>query len=241
MWDRARLLAAKHQAGCPERAEGCPRCHLALAAALAIDVPATASLDEDDAPGEIVEPDAGSDRYAILNDLLPHAVVAVADAAVGDESAQCGYGWVCENGTTGHGASMAHSSGETEVIGICTAALGVLHRSLDSPIVILCDSLEAVTTVNRALETCDPAVAHRTVVFPEGRQLLANLMPYRDRVQVRWLKGHIGHDLNESADALAAVALRHATGRIPAAVARKEQAHILRTLRFAQSEPPTAA
>ncbi|MER5802814.1 RNase H family protein [Streptomyces mirabilis] len=239
--DRTRLLAAEHQASCQERAEGCPRCHLALAAALAMEVPGTAVLDEGDAPGEIVEPDAASDRYAILNDLLPHAVVAVADAAVGDESAQCGYGWVCENGTTGHGVSMAHSSGEAEVIGICNAALDLLDHSPHSPIVILCDSLEAVTTVNRALEMCDPAVAHRTVVFPEGRQLLANLMPYRDRVEVRWLKGHIGHDLNETADALAAVALRHATGRIPAAVARREQVHILRTLRFAQGESPTAA
>ncbi|MGW5433341.1 RNase H family protein [Streptomyces sp. NPDC004059] len=241
VWDRARLLAAEHQAGCPQRAEGCPRCHLALAAALAVDVPATASLDEDDAPGEIVEPDAASDRYAILDDLLPHAVVAVADAAVGDESAQCGYGWVSENVTTGGGASMAHSSGEAEVIGICNAALELVDHSPNSPVVILCDSLEAVTAVNRALETGDPAVAHRTVVFPEGRQLLADLMPYRDRVEVRWLKGHIGHDLNESADALAAVALRRATGRIPAAAARKEQAHILRTLRFAQGKPPTAA
>ncbi|MGW3028744.1 RNase H family protein [Streptomyces sp. NPDC001221] len=241
LWEGARLLAAEHQTGCPQGAEGCPRCHLALAAALTGDVCATAVLDEDDAPQETVEPDATSDRYAILHDLLPHAVVAVADAAVGDESALCGYGWVCENGTTGYGASMAHSSGEAEVIGICTAALGLLHHSPDSPIVILCDSLEAVTTVGRALETADLSVAHRTVVFPEGRQLLADLMPHRDRVQVRWLKGHIGHDLNESADALASVALRHATGRIPAAVARKEQAHILRTLRSGQSEPPAAA
>ncbi|MEV6057407.1 RNase H family protein [Streptomyces sp. NPDC052107] len=233
LWDRAQRLAAEHQTGCLERAEGCPRCHLALGAALSMEVPATALLDVDDAPGQIVEPDAASDRYAILNDLLPQAVVAVADAAVGDESAQCGYGWVCENGATGHGASMAHSSGEAEVIGICTAALALLHHSPHSPIVILCDSLEAVTAVNRALESADPAVAHRTVVFPEGRQLLANLMPYRDRVEVRWLKGHIGHDLNETADALAAVALRRATGRIPAAVARKEQTHILSTLRYA--------
>ncbi|MFF3877167.1 RNase H family protein [Streptomyces sp. NPDC001978] len=240
LWERARLLSAEHEAGCLERAKDCPRCHLALAAALAPEVPATTVLDEDDAAGKIAEPDT-SDRYAILDDLLPQAVVAVADAAVGDESAACGYGWVCENGTTGHGASMASSSGEAEVIGICNAALGLLDHSPHSPIVILCDSSEAVTTVNRALETADPAVAHRTVVFPEGRQLLANLMPYRDRVEVRWLKGHIGHDLNETADALAAVALRRATGRIPAAVARKEQAHILRTLRFAQGEPPIAA
>ncbi|MGW2766160.1 RNase H family protein [Streptomyces sp. NPDC001275] len=241
LWDHAQLLAAEHKASCLERAKDCPRCHLALAAALVTEVPATALLDGDDAPGEIVEPDSASDRYAILDDLLPHAVVAVADAAVGDESAQCGYGWICEDGTTGHGASMAHSSGEAEVIGICNAALGLLDHSPDSPIVILCDSSEAVTTVKLTLETADPSVAHRTVVFPEGRQLLSHLMPYRDRVEVRWLKGHIGHDLNETADALAAVALRLATGRIPAAVARKEQAQILRTLRYTQSEQPIAA
>ncbi|WP_351232272.1 hypothetical protein [Streptomyces sp. NPDC002133] len=106
---------------------------------------------------------------------------------------------------------------------------------------MLCDSSEAVAIINRALESANPAVAHRAVVFPEGRQLLADLMPHRDRVEVRWLKGHIGHDLNETADALATLALRRATGRIPAAVARKEHGQILRALRFGQGEPHTAA
>lgn len=30
------------------------------------------------------------------------------------------------------------------------------------------------------------------------------LLRHRDRIQVRWLKGHIGHDLNGAADALVA-------------------------------------
>ncbi|WP_351235827.1 RNase H family protein [Streptomyces sp. NPDC002133] len=136
---------------------------------------------------------------------------------------------------------MASSSGEAEVVGICNAALALLDRSRDCPVVILCDSSEAVATINGALETANPAVAHRTVVFPEGRQLLADLMPHRDRVEVRWLKGHIDHDLNETADALATLALRRATGRIPAPVARKEHGQILRALRFGQSEPHIAA
>jgi ribonuclease HI len=56
------------------------------------------------------------------------------------------------------------------------------------------------------------------------------LSRHRHRVQVRWLKGHIGHDLNETADALAGLALRRAGGRIPPSVARKEEARILRSL-----------
>ncbi|MFC5959417.1 hypothetical protein ACFP51_34915 [Streptomyces pratens] len=57
------------------------------------------------------------DCYALLADLPDTAVVAVADAAVGDESARCGYGWAAEEGTTGHGDSLASGSGEAEVSG----------------------------------------------------------------------------------------------------------------------------
>ncbi|WP_351232280.1 hypothetical protein [Streptomyces sp. NPDC002133] len=133
LWDRARQLSAEHQAGCPERAAECPRCHLALAEAVAMEVPAADGLDEDDVTREIAEPDTASDRYAILDDLLPHAVVAVADAAVGDESTVCGYGWVSENGITGRGDSMASSSGEAEVVGICNAALALLDAAGTAP------------------------------------------------------------------------------------------------------------
>lgn len=56
------------------------------------------------------------------------------------------------------------------------------------------------------------------------------LLFHRHRVQVRRLKGHIGHDLNETADVLAGLALRRANGRIPSSAARKEEARILRSL-----------
>ncbi|WP_330460740.1 hypothetical protein OIB37_30005 [Streptomyces sp. NBC_00820] len=229
LWLRAGQLSAEHRTDCAERDAGCPRCHSALADVLGEEASGLTPREGSDGEEEAVSPLTG-DRYALLDDLDPHAVVAVADAAVGDESALCGYGWVAENGVTGHGDSMASSSGEAEVIGICAAALGLLDGTADAPVVVLCDSTEAVSVVDRALAAADPAAAHRTVLFPEGRRLLAELLPHRDRVEVRWLKGHIGHDLNETADALASLALRRVTGRVPASVAHKEHARLLRTL-----------
>ncbi|MFD8262038.1 ribonuclease HI [Streptomyces griseoluteus] len=116
------------------------------------------------------------------------------------------------------------------MIGICVAALSLLDRHEDAPIVLLCDSTEAVEAANAALDSADPAVAHRTLLFPEGRHLMGRLLRYRHRVQVRWLKGHVGHDLNETADALADLALRRAAGRIPPSAARRKEARILRSL-----------
>ncbi|MER6820464.1 RNase H family protein [Streptomyces cellulosae] len=223
-WHSVHELTARHQADCPERADGCPRCHRALAAVLSAASPA----DTDEDPTGMLP--AGVDRYALLADLPDTAVVAVADAAVGDESALCGYGWAAEDGTTGHGDSLASSSGEAEVIGICAAALSLLERHEDAPVVLLCDSTEAVGVVDAALHSADQAAAHRTLLFPESRELMARLVRHRHRVQVRWLKGHIGHDLNETADSFARLALRRATGRIPPSAARKEEARILRSL-----------
>ncbi|MEU6097651.1 RNase H family protein [Streptomyces sp. NPDC047079] len=229
LWHSVRELTVRHQAHCPEQADGCPHCHRTLAALLADARPADAGEDGD---GEhpTATPPADGDRYAVLADLPDTAVVAVADAAIGDESALCGYGWAAEDGTTGYGDSLASSSGEAEVIGICAAALSLLEHHEDAPVVLLCDSAQAVEAVNTALRSTDPAAAHRILLFPESRQLMDRLLRHRHRVQVRWLKGHIGHDLNETADALARLALRHAKGRIPPSAARKEEARILRSL-----------
>ncbi|MER6403444.1 RNase H family protein [Streptomyces viridosporus] len=229
MWRGVRELTARHRADCPERADGCPRCHRALAAVLAAAPPADTDEDGDGEHPTATLP-ADGDRYALLADLPDTAVVAVADAAVGDESALCGYGWAAEDGTTGHGDSLASSSGEAEVIGVCAAALSLLEHHEDAPVVLLCDSIEAVKAVDAALRSAAPAVARRTLLFPESRQLMDRLVRHRHRVQVRWLKGHVGHDLNETADALARLALRRATGRILPSAARKEEARILRSL-----------
>ncbi|CAL9636349.1 hypothetical protein SUDANB15_06197 [Streptomyces sp. enrichment culture] len=228
-WRGVRELTAGHRADCSGRADGCPHCHRALAAVLVDALPA-AMDEEGDGEHPMAAVPADEDRYALLTDLPETAVVAVADAAVGDESARCGYGWAAEDGTTGHGDSLASSSGEAEVIGVCTAALSLLERHEGAPVVLLCDSTEAVGVVDAALRSADPAAAHRTLLFPESRQLMDRLVRHRHRVQVRWLKGHIGHDLNETADALARLALRRATGRIPAPAARKEETRILRSL-----------
>lgn len=226
-WRSVRELAASHRADCREQADGCPHCHHALAAVLADATPA--DTDEDGEHSTATVP-VDVDRYALLSDLPDNAVVAVADAAVGDESALSGYGWVAEDGSTGHGDSFASSSGEAEVIGVCTAALSLMERHQHAPVVLLCDSTQAVAVVDAALRSGDPAAGHRTLLFPESRQLLDSLVRHRHRVQVRWLKGHIGHDLNETADALARLALRRATGRIASAAARKEETRILRSL-----------
>ncbi|WCN04300.1 RNase H family protein [Streptomyces sp. M92] len=231
LWHSVRELTARHRERCLEQAEGCPHCHRALATVLTEAQPT--DLDEGDDDGELptVTLSAGEeDRYAVLADLPDTAVVAVADAALGDESTLCGYGWVVEDGTAGHGDSLASSSGEAEVIGICTAALSLLERHEDALVVLLCDSVEAVRAVNTALHAADPTAAHRTLLFPESRQLMDRLVRHRDRVQVRWLKGHVGHDLNETADALARLALRRATGRVAPSMARKEEARILRSI-----------
>jgi ribonuclease HI len=231
VWHGVRELTVRHQARCPERADGCPHCHRALAALLTDAHPAD-KVEDGDGDGEqsTTALPADGDRYAVLADLPDTAVVAVADAAVGDESALCGYGWAAEDGTTGYGDSLASSSGEAEVIGICAAALSLLEQHEDAPVVLLCDSTEAVDAVDMALRSADPAAAHRTLLFPESRQLMDRLLRDRHRVQVRWLKGHIGHELNETADAFARLALRRANGRIPPSAARKEEARILRLL-----------
>lgn len=121
---------------------------------------------------------------------------------------------------------------EAEVIGICDAALSLLEHDEDAPVVLLCDSAQAVGVVDAALRSVDPAAAHRTLLFPESRQVMDRLLRHRHRhrVQVRWLKGHIGHDLNEAADAFARLALRRVSGRIPSSAARKEEARIRRLL-----------
>ncbi|MGW5201562.1 RNase H family protein [Streptomyces spiralis] len=229
LWQRVRELTVRHQEHCPERADGCPHCHRALAALLA-DAPPVGTSEDGDSEHPTATVPGDGDRYALLADIPETAVVAVADAAVGDESALCGYGWAAEDGTTGHGDSLASSSGEAEVIGICAAALSLLEHHEDAPVVLLCDSAEAVDVVSTALRSADPAAAHRTLLFPESRQLMDRLLRHRHRVQVRWLKGHIGHDLNETADAFARLALRRANGRIPFSAARKEEARILRSL-----------
>ncbi|MFI9214842.1 ribonuclease HI [Streptomyces werraensis] len=229
-WHRVREVTTRHRAECPEQAEGCPHCHRALAAVLA-DSLRDGTDEDDDAghPEEDVDVTYG-DRYALLTDLPDSAVVAVADAAAGDDSALCGFGWAAEDGATGHGDCLASSSGEAEVIGICAVALSLLDHHEDAPVVVLCDSVQAVKAVDAALGAGAAEAARRVCVFPESRELIHRLVRHRHRVQVRWLKGHVGHELNEAADALARFALRRVTGRIPSGAVRREETRILRSL-----------
>ncbi|WP_176710139.1 RNase H family protein [Streptomyces sp. Wb2n-11] len=215
-----------HQVGCADRPANCPRCHTALVGTLVLaDPPKEAG--EEDVPPAVEDTDTASplpeadDRYALLADLPPGVRVVVADAALGEDSAVCGYGWAAEDGTTGLGISMAASSGEAEIIGICEAALSSLHVDDEAQVVVLCDSKQAVTCLHTALAEGSPDPAHRALLFPESGSLLERLLPHAGRVDVRWLKGHIGHELNETADTLANLALRRATGRIAERTARR--------------------
>ncbi|WP_411084446.1 hypothetical protein [Streptomyces sp. cmx-18-6] len=84
-----------------------------------------------------------------------------------------------------------------------------------------------------ALTERSPDPAHRALLFPESGSLLERPLPHAGRVDVRRLKGRIGHELNETADTLANLALRRATGRIAERTAR-------RAIDGAVRKPPTA-
>lgn len=223
-WAQVRDLVTRHQADCPERSGGCRTCHTALAAQLVSVPPDGTDTEEPDEDPVLL------DRYAELTDLPDNAVVAVADAAVDDESAICGYGWAAEDGTAGHGSSSASSSGEAEIVAVCSAALELLERHREEPVVVLCDSAEAVAVVDKALRA-DAFETPRALLFPEGRELLGQLLAHRDRVGVRWMKGHVGHDMNETADALAKLARLRALGRVSAVAFHKREERILRAFR----------
>ncbi|KAB7852299.1 RNase H family protein [Streptomyces mobaraensis] len=223
-----------HQVDCPFRADGCPDCQRVVLKGL--------SGQCQEAPGSRPEPTSppqptdasgpgvtyasfgAEERYAVLNDIPGGARVVVSDAAIGEDSALCGYGWAAEDGTTGHGDSMASTSGEAEIIGVCAAALTALTTHANDEFLVLCDSRQAVDAVQEVEEHGDVTRAQEAVLFPEAGELLTRLLPYAHRITVRWLKGHIGHDLNEAAEALAGLALRQARGRIAERTAHRARA-----------------
>ncbi|MCZ2525372.1 RNase H family protein [Streptomyces sp. HB2AG] len=240
LWEAVGAASTAHESTCARRDDDCPSCHRALADPFLLpsDTPAVLTGTGDPYPDE--NPDAA--RYALLDDVPADTPWAVADAAVdAEESALCGYGWAAADGTAGWGDSMASSSGEAEVVGICRAALALVGRHPQQQVLVLCDSVQAVNAVRSALEAGDASAAHRTALFPEARALLDQVLPHRDRVEVRWLKGHIGHDLNEAADALAGLALRRANGRTPAPEARRTAARLLRDLESGAGSSPSPA
>ncbi|MCQ4084349.1 hypothetical protein NGB36_28150 [Streptomyces sp. RB6PN25] len=228
LWEEITAAAAAHELSCRNSSEGCPACAPGLAA------PYLARDDEPRSPAAITAPIAlDAARYALLDDVPANIPWAVADAAVNtEESALCGYGWAAADGTAGWGDSLASTSGEAEVIAVCQALLALVdrHPSLQR-VLVLCDSIQAVEAVRHAVNGSEPSIIQRTVLFPDGRALLDQLAPHRDRIEVRWLKGHIGHDLNEAADALARLALHRASGRTPESVARKSAEQITNSLR----------
>ncbi|MEU2874870.1 hypothetical protein [Streptomyces sp. NPDC007070] len=157
VWHGLRELTARHQEHCREGADGCPCCHRTLADSRPTD---TGEDGGGEPPTRTLPADV--DRYAVLRDLPGSAILA----AVGDESALCGYGWAAEDGTTGYGDFLASNSGEAEVIGICAAALGLLEYYQDAAVVLLCDSTEPVDAVNTALRSADPTASPPYPPFP---------------------------------------------------------------------------
>ncbi|MGW4300231.1 RNase H family protein [Streptomyces sp. NPDC004646] len=237
-----------HQVDCPFRADGCPDCQRIVLKGLSGRCQeASGSRPEPTSPPQPADADASGpdvpyasfgaeERYAVLNDIPCGARVVVSDAAIGEDSALCGYGWAAEDGTTGHGDSMASTSGEAEIIGVCAAALAALTNHAGDEVLVLCDSRQAVDAVREVLDHGDVTRLQEVVLFPECSELLTRLLPYAHRITVRWLKGHIGHDLNEAADALAGLALRQAGGRIAERTAHRARART--TSRIVAQRPP---
>ncbi|MFD7883346.1 ribonuclease HI [Streptomyces bauhiniae] len=237
-----------HQVDCPFRADGCPDCQRIVLKGLSGRCQeASGSRPEPTSPPQPANADASGpgvpyasfgaeERYAVLNDIPGGARVVVSDAAIGEDSALCGYGWAAEDGTTGHGDSMASTSGEAEIIGVCAAALAALTNHAGDEVLVLCDSRQAVDAVREVLDHGDVTRLQEVVLFPECSELLTRLLPYAHRITVRWLKGHIGHDLNEAADALAGLALRQAGGRIAERTAHRARART--TSRIVAQRPP---
>ncbi|MYQ49651.1 hypothetical protein GTW40_32335 [Streptomyces sp. SID4985] len=244
-----------HQADCPFRAEGCPDCQRVIFKGLSercqedpgsrpepspsLLRPADTDTDahaDASGPGVTYASFGAQERYAVLDDITGRPRVVVSDAAIGEDSALCGYGWAAEDGTTGYGDSMASTSGEAEIIGVCAAALAALTTHADDEVLVLCDSRQAVDAVQEVLDHGDVTCAQEDVLFSEAGELLTRLLPYAHRITVRWLKGHIGHELNEAADTLAGLALRQARGRIAERTAHRARART--TSRTVPQRPP---
>ena len=129
-----------------------------------------------------------------------------------------GYGWLASNGRYRlRGTSTAKSlSKHRAVLFAELRAIDDATRSLPGhPLTVLTDSKAAATIVRDWMAGLD--------IYPPGfRAVNSRNHPLsamreaihcsRDRLSIRWIKGHCGDPLNEGADALARLASRYARG-----------------------------
>lgn len=133
----------------------------------------------------------------------PVKVVApITVATDGSVHAQFGggsYAWVDSNGDY----SMQATSKYRQVIACELAAIlyGIKGHSGNQPLVILTDSKAAIELINTPRKT---ALKNKNM-FPSLVRLLDSIreqLVSRQNVEIRWVKGHDGHALNEAADRL---------------------------------------
>ena len=114
-----------------------------------------------------------------------------------------GWAWISEGGRWGSGDGEFTSPLHTEV----TAISAALHSNItERPVLILCDSRDAIAQVRRALAGERPS---GTVSNSVARVLgiIARNHGNRD-IALEWVKGHNGHHLNDRADRIARLTRR---------------------------------
>jgi len=122
-----------------------------------------------------------------------------------------GWGWITHEGSTdaGHLAGVRHPT-VAEVVAVARVC-GSVQRN--RPLQVLTDSRDAVLMVDRLLAGEEPMVIARAVPARYHVMVTKALTTIRRRavtgpVEVSWVKGHAGHQLQEVADRLAVLGRR---------------------------------
>ena len=187
----------------------------------------------DAAPGIWVQRAAAADQPLLAGALarLPHRrqpapvepiradlppVTVAADGSVRGRHA--GYGWLASSGDYGLAGyrSSAKRLGTQPVLVAELYAIGQAVCGLpDRHVTVLSDSQGAVAMANR-WRAGDRILPPGYVASPEGLGCLTKLQHiFRTdaaRIELRWVRGHCGHSLNEGADTLARLSSRYRRG-----------------------------
>jgi len=148
-------------------------------------------------------------------------IQAATDGSFSRHAQQGGWGWVTSGGDFGFGRVSCREPVHAELCAL-RALLAAIPAA--QPVTVHCDSRAAIRLVHdlRPLRGegawRDPSArtGHARVALHAIRDLLAQRP---GPVQLRWVRGHSGHPLNEGADRLALHARRSRTAGLPAGTA----------------------